>query len=51
MGIFLDSIKHVSLDVSSKRQVLPGLKYILPPSEKQNPLTISAEELADIFKG
>lgn len=49
-GHILDSIKHVSLDVSSKRQVLPGLKYILPPSEKQNPLTISAEELADILK-
>ena len=50
-GRILDSIKHVSLDVSSKRQVLPGLKYTLPPSEKKNPLTASAEELAKILEG
>ena len=38
----LDSIKRVPLSVSSKRQVLPGLTYVLPPSQdKINPLDLS----------
>ena len=46
-GRILDSIRHVSLDVSSKRQVLPGLTYILPPSEKKDPRVTPAEVLAE----
>lgn len=46
-GRILDSIRHVSLDVSSKRQVLPGLTYILPPSEKKDPRVTPAEILAE----
>ena len=41
----LDSIKRVSFDVSRYRQVLPGLKYEMPPSqEKTSPLEISSFE-------
>jgi len=35
----LDSIKHITHETSSVREVLPGKKYILPPSQdKTNPL-------------
>jgi len=37
-GIILDSIKHISFDKSSVRQVLPGIRLIPPPGSKQNPL-------------
>lgn len=37
-GIIIDSIKHISHDTSSVREVLPGKKYVLPPS--QNKLNI-----------
>ena len=48
-NIIIDSIKKVSLDVSRYRQVLPGLKYIMPPSQnKFNPLDIENPE--DFFK-
>jgi len=41
----LDSIKRVSFDVSRYRQVLPGLKYEMPPSqEKTSPLEIGSFE-------
>lgn len=37
----LDSIKHISHDKSSVRQVLPGYVYTFPPSQgKQNPLEL-----------
>lgn len=37
----IDSIKHVSNQVSSVREVLPGRIYVYPPAhEKENPLTI-----------
>jgi len=32
-GIIIDSIKRVSLDKSSVRQVLPGRDYVYPPSQ------------------
>ncbi len=32
-NIVLDSIKHISHDTSSVREILPGKKYILPPSQ------------------
>ena len=43
-GVVLDSIKHVSYDKSSLRQVLPGKDYSVAPSQnKINPLKITKE--------
>lgn len=40
----LDSIKHISLLVSSVREVLPGKKYEYPPNQgKDNPLLVEKE--------
>lgn len=41
-GLISDSIKHISLDTSSKRQVLPGLAYVTAPP--QNKFNISCDE-------
>ncbi|MBO5453727.1 MAG: NFACT family protein [Clostridia bacterium] len=39
-GTIIDSIKRIDVSTSSVRQILPGLKYITPPSqEKLNPLS------------
>ncbi len=38
-GKILDSIKHVNAQVSSFRQVLPGLMYTPPPSQERLDLT------------
>ncbi len=47
-GIILDSIKHVSAQISSVREVLPGREYFIPQTvEKLNPLTASEAEFAD----
>lgn len=44
-GTIIDSIKHVSLNMSSVREVLPGRSYFIPETQKKyNPLTISEEE-------
>lgn len=41
----LDSIKHVSCNVSSVREVLPGRNYFIPMTQdKLDPLTITEEE-------
>ena len=43
--MILDSIKHVSLNMSSVREVLPGRDYFIPQTQdKKNPLTITEEE-------
>ncbi len=35
----IDSIKHISYQISSVREVLPGRQYILPPAQdKKNPM-------------
>lgn len=40
----IDSIKHVSAQISSVREVLPGRPYFIPETqEKENPLTVSEE--------
>jgi predicted ribosome quality control (RQC) complex YloA/Tae2 family protein len=39
-NLIIDSIKRIPLHISRKRQVLPGLPYELPPSEKNDPLKI-----------
>ncbi len=49
--MILDSIKHVSAQMSSVREVLPGRTYFVPHSgEKKNPLTISEEEFKALIK-
>lgn len=43
-GTILDSIKHVSAQVSSVREVLPGRPYFIPhTTDKADPLTITQE--------
>ena len=49
-NIILESIKHISHDKSSVREVLPSKKYFLPPSQdKKNPLNTSEEEFASLI--
>lgn len=46
-GMIIDSIKHVSLQMSSVREVLPGRTYFIPETQhKWNPLEVSAETFA-----
>ena len=41
----LDAIKHISLNVSSVREVLPGRDYFIPNTlEKLDPLTVTEED-------
>ena len=47
----LDSIKHVSIDTSSKRQILPGSTYRDIGSGKLDPLTSSYEDYLAFDKG
>ncbi len=45
-GMILDSIKHVSLAVSSIREVLPGRTYFIPHTQdKLDPLTADPAEM------
>lgn len=47
-GTILDSIKHVSLAVSSIREVLPGRTYFIPHTQdKLDPLTASPAEMIE----
>ena len=44
-GMILDSIKHVSCNVSSVREVLPGRPYIIPHTpDKLDPRAISRDD-------
>lgn len=45
----LDSIRRVSVDMSSKRQVLPGARYENPPQMKFDPLALSSTTLAEVL--
>lgn len=48
--IILDSIKHISAQVSSVREVLPGRKYFIPhTTEKADPLTITREAFISLI--
>lgn len=39
--VIIDSIKHISYQISSVREVLPGREYMYPPShDKKNPLEV-----------
>ncbi len=49
-GTILDSIKHVSAQVSSVREVLPGRTYFIPhTTDKEDPLTISEETFVQVI--
>ena len=47
-GTIIDSIKHISLNISSVREVLPGRSYFIPKTtEKKNPLTVTKDTFFD----
>ncbi len=47
-NIILDAIKHVGENISSVRQVLPGLPYVYPPSRgKLDPRDTTEAEISD----
>ncbi|MFA9423549.1 MAG: NFACT family protein [Sedimentibacter sp.] len=41
--VIIDSIKRVAENISSVRQIYPGLTYVTPPADKINPLKASKE--------
>lgn len=44
-GTIIDSIKHISANISSVREVLPGRPYFIAKTiEKKNPLEVTREE-------
>ncbi len=50
-GVIIDSLKRVDLTMSSKRLVLPNIKYELPePQDKMNVLISSPEQIAEKIK-
>lgn len=50
-GTIIDSIKHVSAQMSSVREVLPGRTYFIPDTmEKSDPLSITPEEFTAILQ-
>ncbi len=47
-GKIIDSVKRVTPDISSVRQVLPGMEYKLPPSQnKLNPLHVEEDSFLE----
>lgn len=47
-GTIIDSIKHISSQVSSVREVLPGRDYFIPQTQdKQNPFAVSSQAFTD----
>ncbi|MBR2256981.1 MAG: NFACT family protein [Blautia sp.] len=49
-GMILDSIKHISANISSVREVLPGREYFIPQTqEKLDPLAISEEDFTSLL--
>lgn len=47
-GMIIDSIKHVSAQVSSVREVLPGRTYFIPAQGKKNPLLSDEAEFRSL---
>ena len=48
-GMIIDSIKHISAQTSSLREVLPGRPYFVPvTAEKKDPLTADEDQFAAI---
>lgn len=51
-GTIIDSIKHVSAQMSSVREVLPGRPYFIPDTmEKLDPLCVTQEDFITHLKG
>lgn len=51
-GTILDSIKHISAQVSSVREVLPGRQYFIPQTvEKADPLSIDEASFITLIHG
>ena len=49
--MILDSIKHVSTQMSSVREVLPGRTYFIPDTmEKSDPLSVNEKKFLDTLK-
>ena len=49
-GMIIDSIKHVSAQMSSVREVLPGRKYFIPDTmEKADPLTVTETDFCTLL--
>ena len=50
-GRIIDSIKHISAQVSSVREVLPGRDYFIPDTmNKHNPLTVDEETFCQALR-
>ena len=51
-GTIIDSIKHISAQVSSVREVLPGRPYFIPQTQqKKDPLNCPEEEFISALEG
>ncbi len=49
-GRILSALKTVDFTTSEKRQILPGMRYELPPpQDKENPLTVTREVFDALF--
>ncbi len=49
-GKILSALKTVDFSTSSQRQVLPGMRYELPPAQdKENPLTVSRARFDELY--
>lgn len=47
-GEIIDSVRHITPDMSSFRQVLPGIKYVYPPAQdKISPLNFDGKNLLE----
>ncbi len=47
----IESVKHIDLTVSSKRNILPGLKYMMPPETgRLNPENAIREDYVSVLK-
>lgn len=45
-GLIMDSIKHITPDLNTYRNVLPGIKFVYPPAtNKLNPFNFDSEEV------
>ncbi len=50
-GTIIDSIRHVSAQMSSVREVLPGRTYFIPDTQhKLDPLTVTEEDFKDALR-
>lgn len=50
-GTIIDSIKHISAQVSSVREVLPGREYFIPQTmDKKNPLTVTEGDFIHLLR-